>query len=135
MKNAAPASTRTAAAPLIRGVARSAGGFMRKTENPPLAFGSRPPYQGVGKGAASCARLQQAGRPNEQEQHEKNQRDALRIAGRERRVANGELFGEREQQSADERPGDTADAANDERRKTLDRERHAHQVVRRDVRR
>jgi type II secretory pathway pseudopilin PulG len=33
-------------APLIRGVARSAGGFSSKT-NPPLACGSRPPSQGV----------------------------------------------------------------------------------------
>jgi type II secretory pathway pseudopilin PulG len=35
-------------APLARGVARSAGGFFFKT-NPPLACGSRPPYQGINK--------------------------------------------------------------------------------------
>jgi hypothetical protein len=42
-------ATKVAFAPLIRGVARRAGGFRffdRKT-NPPLACGSRPPSQGV----------------------------------------------------------------------------------------
>src|SRR4051812_44357252 len=118
MKKAAPARTTIAVAPLIRGVARSAGGFSGITKNPPLAAvttaGSRPPYQGGSK-SESCLCLQQPGWPHEQEDHEEDERHALRIAGRERRVAHGELLGERQQQPADERAGDAPDAANDER--------------------
>src|SRR5204863_1650284 len=101
MKNAAPARSTIADAPLTRGVVRSTGGFSGITETPPLAAvrtaGSRPPDQGVGKGALSSLCPQQSGRPDEQEDHEEDERHALRIAGRKRRVPHGELLGECQQ--------------------------------------